>query len=106
MAMAIHCFWLLLMALNRRTRFFPRRSRLMHQRPQPTPSYLFTVRLWWEDLGQGQTELRGIVKLVSSGEEHYFRDWGALKEVMVSMVANPREDEQIAWCEAINQPVT
>ena len=58
----------------------------MHQRPQPTPSYLFTVRLWWEDLGQGQTELRGIVKLVSSGEEHYFRDWMTLGRLLEGML--------------------
>ena len=50
----------------------------MKQRPQPVHSYLFTVRLWWEDLGDEQTEWRGVVKLVTTGEEHFFRDWETL----------------------------
>lgn len=50
----------------------------MKQRPQPVHSYLFTVRLWWEDLGQGQSEWRGVVKLVTNGEEYFFRDWETL----------------------------
>lgn len=58
----------------------------MNARPQSTHSYLFTVRLWWEDLGQGQTEWRGVVKLVTSGEEHFFRDWEALGRLLEGMV--------------------
>lgn len=42
-------------------------------------SHLFTLRLWREGLGGGQTELRGKVQHVSSGEARYFRDWVALK---------------------------
>lgn len=43
-----------------------------------TPSYLFTVRLWCEDLGDGQIRWRGQVKHVLSGEAHWFRDWKEL----------------------------
>ena len=38
-------------------------------------SHLFTLRLWLEDLGNGQTDWRGSIQHVSSGEARYFRDW-------------------------------
>jgi hypothetical protein len=38
----------------------------------PSRSHLFTVRVWREDLGQGQTEWRGEVHDVVSGERRYF----------------------------------
>jgi hypothetical protein len=41
-------------------------------------SHLFTVRLWAEDIGHGQTEWRGRVQQVTSGEAYYFRDWPTL----------------------------
>lgn len=58
----------------------------MPQRTPATHSYLFTVRVWWEDLGAGQTEWRGAVKLVTTGEEHFFRDWATLGQVIAGMV--------------------
>lgn len=42
-------------------------------------SQLFTLRLWLEDLGAGQTDWRGKVQHVNSGETLYFRDWETLK---------------------------
>lgn len=48
-------------------------------------SQLFTVRVWLEELGEGQREWRGSVKNVASGEERYFRTWPALGEVMDGM---------------------
>jgi hypothetical protein len=44
-----------------------------HQR-----SHLFTLRLWPEALGDGETEWRGKAQHVLSGEARYFRDWAAL----------------------------
>ena len=41
-------------------------------------SQLFTVRLWREVLGAGETEWRGQVQHVLSGEMHYFRRWDEL----------------------------
>lgn len=58
----------------------------MNQRLHPAQSYLFTVRLWWEDLGEGQSEWRGVVKLVADGEEHFFRDWGTLGRLMAGLL--------------------
>jgi hypothetical protein len=45
---------------------------------QQYDSQLFTVRIWEEELGNGQTELRGKVQHVTSGEARYFRDWSTL----------------------------
>jgi hypothetical protein len=47
-----------------------------HQLKQP--SQLFTIRVWLEPLGQGQTEIRGQVQHVLSGETRYFRTWANL----------------------------
>ena len=44
-------------------------------------THLFTVRLWLEDLGEGQTEWRGEVHEVLSGERRYFRDWPTRRSV-------------------------
>lgn len=44
---------------------------------KPAPafiSHLFTVRLWFEDLGEGQYEWRGEVRDVATGHQHFFRD--------------------------------
>jgi hypothetical protein len=39
---------------------------------------LFTLRFWSEALGEGQTEWRGQVQHVTSGETRYFREWSKL----------------------------
>jgi hypothetical protein len=49
-------------------------------------THLFTVRVWLEELGEGQTEWRGEVQHVISGETRYFRDWPALVAVMQAML--------------------
>ncbi len=41
-------------------------------------SQLFTVRLWYEDLGDGRSEWRGQVQHTLSRETRYFRDWPTL----------------------------
>lgn len=48
-------------------------------------SQLFTVRLWREDLGAGETEWRGQVQHVLSGEAHYFRAWRELETHLMTM---------------------
>jgi hypothetical protein len=57
---------------------FHNREDKMDQDQLHPRSHLFTVRLWAEDIGDGQTEWRGRVQYVPSGEVHYFRDWPAL----------------------------
>ena len=61
------------------------------QRPRP---HLFMVRVWLEDLGDGNTEWRGQVKHVLSGEVRYFRDWLILITILQEMLAEPEEAAQ------------
>jgi hypothetical protein len=49
-------------------------------------SHLFTVRLWAEETGNGQTEWRGRVQHVTSGEACYFRDWPTLIAHLLQML--------------------
>ena len=53
-------------------------------------SQLFTVRIWLEELGDGQCEWRGQVRRVTSGETHAFRDWPALIALLVSWLPEGR----------------
>jgi hypothetical protein len=39
---------------------------------------LFTVRLWYEHLGENVSEWRGRVEHVPSKEARYFREWSTL----------------------------
>lgn len=54
---------------------------------QSSRSYLFTVRVWQEEVRAGQTEWRGRVQLVSNGEVRYFREWTALAPLLLAMVS-------------------
>jgi hypothetical protein len=63
------------------------------ERQQPL-SHLFTVRLWQEELGNGQTEVRGKVQHVSSGEVRYFRDWPTLITFLQALLSTPRSPGQ------------
>jgi hypothetical protein len=54
------------------------RQARMDQALELSHTQLFTVRVWREELGAGQTEWRGEVHDVVSGERRYFRDWLAL----------------------------
>ena len=49
-------------------------------------SQIFILRLWAEDLGEGQAEWRGHVQHVISGEAHYFREWPALIAWLATML--------------------
>lgn len=55
-------------------------------------SHLFTLRLWAEDIGNDQTEWRGRVQYVPSGEAHYFRDWPTLITYLLKMLPGPGPD--------------
>jgi hypothetical protein len=46
------------------------------RKPAPAVvSHLFTVRLWFEYLGDGRHEWRGEVREVATGHQHFFREW-------------------------------
>jgi hypothetical protein len=57
-------------------------------------SYLFTVRLWSEDLGSGQIERRGRVQHVASGESRYFRDWQTFEAFIEGLIPAIRGSDQ------------
>lgn len=59
-------------------------------------SYLFTVRLWPEELGGGQREWRGKVQHVMSGEVRYFRDWPGLTRFLQELLQNLESNENAA----------
>jgi hypothetical protein len=54
-------------------------------------SQLFMLRLWREDLGEGQLEWRGKVQHMASGEAYYFRDWSALIACLQQILGNQLE---------------
>jgi hypothetical protein len=58
----------------------------MNKAQPPARTHLFTVRLWLEDLGEGQTEWRGEVHEVVSDERRYFRDWPTLVALLQAML--------------------
>jgi hypothetical protein len=62
-------------------------------RSQPQ-SRLFTLRVWQTDSGEGQSEWRGKLQFVESGEIRYFRDWPALIRYLDEMLAVPTNDGQ------------
>jgi hypothetical protein len=62
-------------------------------------SHLFTVRLWLEELGDDQTEWRGQVQHVLSGERRYFRDWATLVEGLLALLPEPEGSEASARVE-------
>jgi hypothetical protein len=55
------------------------------------PSQLFMLRLWPEDVGSGQTDWRGKVQHVASGEARYFREWQTLVAFLEELLC--REEE-------------
>ena len=46
------------------------------------PAQLFTLRVWSEEVGEAQTEWRGRVQHVATGETRYFRTWEALVQFL------------------------
>lgn len=44
------------------------------------------LRVWAEDLGNGQAEWRGKVEHVTSGQVYYFRDWARLTALLLEML--------------------
>jgi hypothetical protein len=58
----------------------------MDKAEPPARMHLFTVRVWLEELGAGQTEWRGEVRDVVSGEVRYFRDWPTLVTLVQAML--------------------
>lgn len=50
----------------------------MKEEPQHLQSYLFTIRVWLEEIGGGNPKWHGKAQSISNGQTCYFRDWPAL----------------------------
>jgi hypothetical protein len=48
--------------------------------------HLFTVRIWREEVGDGQAEWRGQVQHVQSKEVRYFREWATLVAAILNIL--------------------
>jgi hypothetical protein len=59
----------------------------------PSGSLLFTVRLWREERGDGQTEWRGKVQYITTGEAYYFRAWPDLIAHLLAMSDNALQSQ-------------
>lgn len=55
-------------------------------------SHLFTVRVWEEEIGADQTEWRGRVQLLTTGETRYFREWAGLVPLLRALLAEVDHD--------------
>jgi hypothetical protein len=54
----------------------------------PSNTHVFMLRMWQEDLGGGQTDWRGKVQHVESGEARYFRDWATLQAFVEGLLGS------------------
>jgi hypothetical protein len=57
-------------------------------------SHLFSVRVWEEEIGIDQTELRGKIQLLTNGDVRYFRDWATLVPLLLKMLSESEPDRQ------------
>ena len=58
----------------------------------PHGSKVFVLRVWLEELGNGQSEWRGQLQQVSSGDVHYFRNWQTMRSYLTEMLPPARTD--------------
>jgi len=59
-------------------------------------SHLFMLRMWLEDLGSGQTDWRGKVQHVNSGEVRYFRDWQTLESFLEGFLGTANQEGKLS----------
>ena len=58
----------------------------------PHGSKVFVLRVWLEELGNGQSEWRGQLQQVSSDDVHYFRNWQTLLSYLSSLFPPAQTD--------------
>jgi hypothetical protein len=58
-------------------------------------SHLFTLRLWTEEVEEGQTEWRGRVHYVTADEVRYFRDWPSLIPLLLAMLRDAEQKNML-----------
>ena len=50
-------------------------------------SHLFTLQIWRERLGEGESEWRGKVEHLPSKEARYFREWSMLIAFLLEILS-------------------
>ena len=58
-------------------------------------SHLFTIRLWQEQIDSQQTEVRGKVRHVLSGETQYFRRLTGLTEWLAAYFQSIEQGDEM-----------
>ena len=58
----------------------------------PSPSHLFVIRIWAQEIEDGRTEWRGRVQYVPTGEVHYFREWAHMLALVQRMLPGEGTD--------------
>jgi hypothetical protein len=51
-----------------------------------SPSQLFTIRVWLEEEADGQTQWRGKLCHIPTGESRHFRGWAALIPLILDLL--------------------
>ena len=57
-------------------------------------SHLFTVQIWREHLGKGESEWRGKVEYILTREARYFREWSALTAFLLDVLSQQDLQEE------------
>lgn len=58
---------------------------------EQTHSQLFTLRVWVEDVGNGRSEIRGILKHVLTREIYHFRNGNTLSKLIESLTISAQD---------------
>lgn len=66
----------------------------MSEKKKSNPSELFTLRLWLEELGNGQQEWRGKIQHVLSGKVRYFRGLEGLTDKLEGLLESRLTQER------------
>jgi hypothetical protein len=61
------------------------------------PTYLFTIRLWAEEIDAEHIEWRGKVQHVPTGEAHFFRSWQQLIDRLAIIVQTGENPTRSGW---------
>jgi hypothetical protein len=56
-------------------------------------SHSFILRMWLEDLGNGQLDWRGKVQHVNSGEVIFFRNWQTLETFVEGLLQKVKTEK-------------
>ena len=59
---------------------------IMKREARSPPTVILTLRLWHEQVGHDQSEWRGEIKNLSTGEMRYFRRWDEIAALARRMI--------------------